>query len=114
MTGEDNSNWEQHGGLRTIVSNKDKTQADKDIHLIFFQKMGYYHIDYKERLFVLAGFTFQLGPVGENSISILIWDRPLLETDIAMDESLRPTSICYPRWLRLHEEIYLGHSPTQR
>lgn len=114
MTGEDNSNWEQHGGLRIIVSYKDKTQADKDIHLIFFQKMGYYHIDYKERLFVFAGFTFQLGPVGENSISILIWDRPLLETDIAMDESLRPTSIRYPRWLRLHEEIYIGHSPTQR
>ena len=114
MTGEDNSNWEQHGGLLTIVSYKDKNQADKDIHLIFFQKMGYYHIDYKERLFGLAGFTFQLGPVGENSISILIWDRPLLETDIAMDESLRPTSIRYPRWLRLHEEIYIGHSPTQR
>ncbi|HAW03371.1 MAG TPA: hypothetical protein DCW83_01720 [Saprospirales bacterium] len=114
MTEEDNSNWEQHGGLRTIVSYKDKTQADKDIHFIFFQKMGYYHIDYKERLFVLVGFTFQLGPVGENFISILIWDRPLLETDIAMDKSLRPTSIRYLRWLRLHEEIYIGHSPTQR
>ena len=114
MTGEDNSNWEQHGGLLTIVSYKDKNQADKDIHLIFFQKMGYYHIDYKERLFVLAGFTFQRGPVGENSISILIWDRPLLETDIAMDKSLRPTSIRYLRWLGLHEEIYIGYSPTQR
>ena len=35
MTGEDNSNWEQHGGLRTLVSYKHKIQADKDIHLLF-------------------------------------------------------------------------------
>ncbi|MDG1099934.1 MAG: hypothetical protein P8N29_01870 [Saprospiraceae bacterium] len=114
MTGEDNSNWEQHGGLRTIVSYKDKTQADKDIHLIFFQKMRYYHIDYKKHTFVLSGFTFQLGPVGENSIAILICYRLLLKTDIAMDGSLTLTSIRYPRWLRLHEEIYIGHLPTQR
>ncbi len=60
MTGEDNSNWEQHGGLRTIVSYKDKTQADKDIHLIFFQKMRYYHIDYKKRLLYLQDLLFSL------------------------------------------------------
>jgi len=103
MTGEDNSNWEQHGGLETMAGNKDKTQVDKDRHLAFFQKMEYYHIDDKERLFVHAGFTSEHGPIGENSNSILIWDRTLLETAIAMDESLTPTSIRYPRRLRLYD-----------
>ncbi|HAI58164.1 MAG TPA: hypothetical protein DCM04_09505 [Saprospirales bacterium] len=60
MIGEDNSNWEQHGELRTIVSCKDKTQADKDIHLIFFQKMRYYHIDYKKHLLYLQDLLFSL------------------------------------------------------
>jgi len=113
-TGEKNENWELHGGDVTMAGYEGKSEDDKKRHLNFFQQMPYYHIDDKDRLFVHAGFTSMHGPIGENRESNLIWDRTLLETAVATDDRLDITSIRYPRRLVLFEEIYIGHTPTQK
>lgn len=113
-TGERNPNWEMHGGDVTMAAYEDKGDKDRKRHLRFFQRMPYYHIDDQNRLYIHAGFTSLHGPEQEQYESNYIWDRTLLETAMATDERLKINSMRYPKRLKHFNEIYIGHTPTQK
>ena len=113
-TGETYPNWHMHGGEVTQNAYFGKTQEEKEAHLAFYQKMVLHHVDQKNRLFIHAGFTSQSGLESERSQMSFMWDRTLLEATIAMDERLDSNSIRYPKRLKLFNEIFIGHTPTQK
>ena len=113
-TAQNNPEWEKHGGKETQAGYLNKSESEKKKHLQFFQGMKYYHVDNKHRLFIHAGYTSMDGPEGESSASSYMWDRTLLEMAIAMDDKLDRDSIRYPKRLKHFEEIFIGHTPTQK
>ncbi len=111
-TGYADSTWLFHGGEPTVNSYQILSQEAKQVHLQFFERMPYYHIDDKSRLFIHAGFTSMHGPQKEFHSSNFSWDRTLWEMAITMDKRIQKDSLLYPRRLKLFEEIYIGHTPT--
>jgi serine/threonine protein phosphatase 1 len=104
--------WLFNGGLSTIDSYKTIDSDARQRHLSFFEKLKYYEIDEKNRLYVHAGFTHVLGPQYEAYQSTFCWDRTLWEMAVAMDKRMDRDSIYFPRRLRHFEEIYIGHTPV--
>ena len=75
-----------------------------------------YHIDGKNRVFVHGGFTSRHG-IGHESVgSNYYWDRSLLGTahsfEVGNIEDYSKYLDVTKRMLK-HEEIYVGHTPTQ-
>ena len=110
-TGVPNPDWLYNGGDTTIKSYRGKTAAEKQAHLRFFEKMNYYFIDDKNRLFVHAGFTSPAGPTQEKELYRLYWDRTLWETALSLQEKEKDHS-GDPELFKLFGEIYIGHTPT--
>ncbi len=107
-----NPHWLMHGGKSTVDSYEGFTPEQKAEHLVFFNRMKYYHIDEKNRLFVHAGFSSMHGPLHEPFESNFVWDRTLWEVALTMDPRLKKKSELYPKRLLLFKEIYIGHTPT--
>ena len=112
-TMQPNPNWDRHGGKTTQEGYLKRSEEERQRHLSFFQKMKYYQIDKKNRLFIHAGFTSMYGPELEPQVSTLIWDRTLLEVAMATSEDLSWDSIRFPKRLKQFHEIFIGHTPTQ-
>jgi serine/threonine protein phosphatase 1 len=107
-----NSTWLIHGGKETVDSYAGMNEEKKPAHLNFFEKMPYYFIDDKNRLFIHAGFTSMHGPQKEFHNSNFSWDRTLWEMALTMDKRIKKDSLLFPKRLKLFEEIYIGHTPT--
>lgn len=112
-TGQNNPEWDKHGGKATQDGYVSKSAKDKERHIEFYEGMVYYHIDNTNRLFVHAGFTSMHGPNAEHYESNYIWDRTLLEMAVGLDPTIDTNSIRYPKRLKHFTEIYIGHTPTQ-
>ncbi|MGI0105002.1 metallophosphoesterase family protein [Salinimicrobium sp. WS361] len=113
-TGELNDKWLQHGGQSSIDAYRRFTEEEKQEHIRFFEEMVNYYVDMENRLFVHAGFTNQKGPEEEYTPTPFYWDRTLWEMAMALDPSLNPGEIHYPKRLELFREIYIGHTPVTR
>jgi serine/threonine protein phosphatase 1 len=112
-TGIADNTWLFHGGQQTVDSYTSVSTTTKMQHLIFLEAMPYYHIDDRNRLFIHAGFTSMHGPQKEFHNSNFSWDRTLWETALVMDKRIKKDSLLFPKRLKLFEEIYIGHTPTQ-
>lgn len=113
-SGTQNQQWIQHGGQSTIENYASVSEKEKQQHIAFFSQLKDYHIDTKNRLFVHAGFQNHHGPKHEYSSTPFYWDRTLWELAVALDKSLTPNDINYPKRLTHFDEIYIGHTPVTR
>lgn len=110
----ENNIWKIHGGLSTLKSYANYTEAEKEDHLAFFGRMQNYLIDDENRLFIHAGFSSMHGPKKEHYASNYNWDRTLWEMAMAIHGRIEKDDPHYPLRLRLFKEIYIGHTPTTR
>jgi len=111
-TGQADTTWLMHGGQATVESYAGVDAATRMEHLHFLERMPYYFIDDKNRLFIHAGFTSMHGPQKEFHNSNFSWDRTLWEMAITMDKRIKKDSLLFPKRLKLFSEIYIGHTPT--
>jgi serine/threonine protein phosphatase 1 len=111
-TGVADAKWLKHGGQQTVESYSPLDGTDKQLHLNFFERMKFFHIDESNRLFIHAGFTSMHGPQQEFYATNFSWDRTLWEMALTMDKRIQKDSLIYPKRLRLFSEIYIGHTPT--
>ena len=111
-TGNADSKWLKHGGQETVDSYERVEMTVKQQHLEFLERMNYFEVDEKNRLFIHAGFTSMHGPQQEFYESNFSWDRTLWEMALTMDKRINSDSLLFPRRLKLFSEIYIGHTPT--
>lgn len=111
-TREENPQWFKNGGDASVAAYKKLSETDINKHLTFFEKLENYYIDEENRLFVHAGFTNPRGIQAEFFEEYLYWDRTLWEMVMSMDPHLDQSSDLYPRRLKFHKEIYIGHTPV--
>src|SRR5690606_9229005 len=91
-----NENWLIHGGKATLDAYQNIDKTTLHIHLRFFEKLKYYHIDDQKRLFVHAGFSNVHGITNEYFPEMVYWDRSLWEMVLAMDKTLKEDDLLYP------------------
>ena len=107
-----NPTWYMHGGKETMESYDGFSEADKKVHLDFFENMPLYYLDDKNRLFLHAGFTSMHGVEKEVFKETLYFDRTLWEMALTLDKNITKDSNIYPNRLKHYNEIYIGHTPT--
>jgi serine/threonine protein phosphatase 1 len=112
--GKDNPLWYKHGGEATVLAYENVDDKTKKIHVDFLLSLKDYHLDDRQRLFVHAGFTNMNGVKYEYFPKLFYWDRTLWETALALDKSIKPSDILYPKRLTLYNEIFIGHTPVSR
>ncbi|SDW16852.1 metallophosphoesterase family protein [Flavobacterium degerlachei] len=111
---KDNPLWYKHGGEATVMAYEEVDSRRKKLHIDFLESLQDYHLDEKNRLFVHAGFTNMNGVAYEFYPKLFYWDRTLWETALALDRSIKPNDLLYPKRLTLYDEIYIGHTPVTR
>lgn len=109
---EDNALWRFHGGQATVEAYADVNETKKAKHIAFLEALLPYYIDFDNRLFVHAGFTHIKGVTHEYFKPLFWWDRTLWELAQAVDPTLLPTDLRYPKRLTHYHEIFIGHTPT--
>ncbi len=109
----DNRPWVISGGYETIDSYESINEVVKERHISFFQNLKDYYIDSENRLFVHAGFMSLKGPDNEVYKSNFYWDRSLWEMADSFHERIKKKPESMPKRLKLFNEIYIGHTPTQ-
>lgn len=112
--GLDNPMWLFHGGRATVEAYDKLGSAEIKKHIAFFEDLHDYHLDKDNKLFLHAGFTNLHGIEKEYFPEMLYWDRSLWEMALALNPSLTPDDIRYPKRLSHYEEIFIGHTPTSR
>ncbi|MDV7186691.1 metallophosphoesterase family protein [Lutibacter sp. TH_r2] len=113
-TGNYKKQWLLHGGQATIDSYTNVSNNEIDLHIQFLENLEDYYLDSENRLFLHAGFTNEKGVENEIISKNFYWDRTLWEMAIAMDKNLTTESSCYPKRLKLYNEIYIGHTVLSR
>lgn len=111
---EMSENWVKHGGQSSKDGYAALTTKEKEQHIAFYEGLHDYHIDSANRMFCHAGFQNQNGPEAEWYSTAFYWDRTLWEMVCAMDASLKPGDLHYPKRLSLYSEIYIGHTPVTK
>lgn len=111
---KDNLLWHKHGGESTVTAYESVNEERRQRHIDFLQSLEDYHLDEKMRLFIHAGFTNMNGVSYEYFPESFYWDRTLWETALALDKSIKPSDVLYPKRLTLYNEIYIGHTPVSR
>lgn len=111
---KDNLLWYNHGGEATVNAYKLVSFEKKQKHIQFLETLKNYYLDSQNRLFVHAGFTNLNGVEFEYFPKMFYWERTLWETALALDPSIKPDSVFYPKRLTLYKEIYIGHTPVSR
>jgi serine/threonine protein phosphatase 1 len=114
LLGKENALWHQHGGMATMSSYTDLNSDIKAKHITFLESLQDYFLDNENRLFVHAGFTNLHGVAHEHYPRLLYWDRTLWETAVALDRTLRPDDVNYPKRMQQYKEIYIGHTPVTK
>jgi serine/threonine protein phosphatase 1 len=110
----DETVWYHHGGEATVLAYEHYSEDKKREHINFLKALENYYHDSKNRLFIHAGFTNMNGIRYEYFPKLFYWDRTLWETALALDNSIPKTDECYPRRLKLYDEIYIGHTPVTK
>jgi len=110
----DNPLWYKHGGESTVLAYDSVDAETIKTHITFLESLDNYFIDEQKRLFIHAGFTNVNGVDYEYFPKMFYWDRSLWETALAMDKTLKPDDLFYPKRLTLYKEIYIGHTPVSR
>ena len=113
-TDEQNENWLKHGGQSSKDAYSRLSKTDIEEHKNFFSNLENYYIDQNNNLFVHAGFANIHGPQNEYEPYMVYWDRTLWEMALALDKSLNPDDLFYPKRLKLFHEIFIGHTPVTR
>ena len=108
-----NPEWLQHGGQATLNGYKILSDQEKRLHITFYEEMHNYLI-LENRLFLHAGFTNLKGPEFEYFSKTYFWDRTLWETALATDPNMDKTDRFYPKRFKLHNEVFIGHTPVTR
>jgi serine/threonine protein phosphatase 1 len=111
---KENSMWYKHGGESTVSAYELVSAETKQKHIEFLQSLKDYHLDDKNRLFIHAGFTNMNGVTSEYFPKLFYWDRTLWETALALDPSIKPNDLLYPKRLTIYNEVYIGHTPVTR
>jgi serine/threonine protein phosphatase 1 len=110
----DNLLWYKHGGESTVLAYASVTATTKKKHIEFLETLKDYHLDEQNRLFIHAGFTNMNGVYFEYFPKLFYWDRTLWETALAMNTTMKPDNLLYPKRLTLYKEVYIGHTPVSR
>lgn len=111
---EMSENWVKHGGQSSKDGYAQLCDQEKEKHIQFYKDLLDYHIDDANRIYCHAGFQNQNGPEAEWYSTAFYWDRTLWEMVCAMDTSLKPGDLHYPKRLALYSEIYIGHTPVTK
>jgi len=111
---KENLLWYNHGGEATVLAYENVDPATRKEHIKFLQSLDDYYLDEKNRLFIHAGFTNMNGVTYEHYPKLFYWDRTLWETALALDKTMKPSDILYPKRLTLYNETYIGHTPVFR
>ncbi len=111
---KDNLLWYNHGGEATVLAYENIDSGTKQRHIEFLENLNDYYLDDHQRLFIHAGFTNMHGVNYEYFPKLFYWDRTLWETALALDKSINPNDLLYPKRLILYNEIYIGHTPVTR
>lgn len=112
LTRKENPQWFRNGGDASVSAYKKLSEQQITRHLDFFQRLQNYYIDEQNRLFVHAGFTNPRGIEAEFFEEYLYWDRTLWEMVMALDPNLEESHPLYPKRLKFHKEMYIGHTPV--
>jgi serine/threonine protein phosphatase 1 len=112
--GKDNLMWHKHGGEATVIAYETVDLETKQKHIEFLQSLENFYLDEQNRLFVHAGFTNMNGVDFEYFPGFFYWDRTLWETALALDKTMKPDDLFYPKRFTLYNEIYIGHTPVSR
>jgi len=112
--GDDKQLWLAHGGQASKDSYAKLSAEEIEKHIDFYERLKYFHIDEKNRLFVHAGFTNMHGPQHEYYPNMVYWDRTLWEMACSLHPKITPDHLKYPTRLSLFREIYIGHTPVTR
>ena len=111
--GTEHPQWLRHGGRSTLAAYAEVSTMDRERHLDFLDNMLVdFYEDAEGRLFVHAGFTHVRGHRSEFFKPMLYWDRSLWETALSIDPAMPRHHPRYPARLKLHPEIFIGHTPT--
>lgn len=112
-----NHHWLFQGGGETYNSYK-KYPELVDKHLEFLDKAKLYHIDDDNRIYLHAGFNpdidldmqefVNVGQANHKENALFYWDRMFWRTISNTKSNTKPTI-----WER-YNEIYIGHTPTNR
>ena len=106
--------WLLHGGKSTLEAYEKLNDDTINKHINFFKNLNDYYCDEQNRLFIHAGFTNPKGIEFEYFKPMFYWDRSLWEMVVALDTSIKTSSIFYPLRLKQYQEIYIGHTPVSR
>lgn len=96
--------WLSQGGRNTILSYPEGSMKTEHVDIL---KNAKYYVEDDERLFVHGGFH-PLKDIKDQSPSILVWDRSLIE-QASIVHFDNPDFRFEP-----YKEIFLGHTPTLR
>ena len=111
--GTEHPQWLRHGGVSTVAAYASVSTRDRERHLDFLENdLVDFYEDATGRLFVHAGFTHVRGFRNEYFKPMLYWDRSLWEMALSIDPALPRHHPRYPARLKLHPEIFIGHTPT--
>ena len=111
---KDNLLWYKHGGEATVIAYETVNSETKQKHVEFLKSLEDFHLDEQNRLFIHAGFTNMNGVDFEYFPKLFYWDRTLWETALALNKTMKPDNLFYPKRFTLYNEIYIGHTPVSR
>ncbi|MGB5983573.1 MAG: metallophosphoesterase family protein [Nonlabens sp.] len=109
-----NDMWLFHGGESTVKSYQDRKPEVIEKHINFLKNGLHNYYEKNARGYFHAGFHNLKGPQYEYYETMTYWDRSLWELALAMDDRIKKDDLRYPNRLKLYDEIYIGHTPTDR
>jgi serine/threonine protein phosphatase 1 len=109
-----NEMWLYHGGASTVKSYDNKNQELVANHIHFLENNLHNFYELNGNGFFHAGFHNLKGPHYEYYDNITYWDRSLWEMALALDERIPKDDVRYPNRLKIYNEVYIGHTPTDR
>jgi serine/threonine protein phosphatase 1 len=114
VKGDKNEMWLYHGGASTVKSYKNQPKDAMLSHIKFLENdlHNFYELDGNG--FFHAGFHNLKGPHYEYYKNITYWDRSLWEMALSLDPEIAKDDLRYPNRLKIYNEIYIGHTPTDR
>jgi serine/threonine protein phosphatase 1 len=109
-----NEMWLYHGGVSTVKSYKNRDRKAVDAHIRFLENDLHNFYELGGNGYFHAGFHNLKGPHYEYYENITYWDRSLWEMALALDPDIDKEDLRYPNRLKIYNEIYIGHTPTDR
>ena len=106
--------WLFHGGQSTVDSYKNRSKNELELHFNFLRNELHNFYELDGNGFFHAGFHNLKGPHHEYYANITYWDRTLWELALALDPNLERDNDRYPGRLKIYNEVYIGHTPTDR